>query len=64
MREGVATTGPVRCASYGETTLATQAHNPSTRRDFLFVATGAVAGVGVAATVWPLINQLNPDAST
>ena len=44
--------------------MATQAHNPSTRRDFLFVATGAVAGVGVAATVWPLINQLNPDAST
>jgi len=23
-----------------------------------------VAGVGAAATVWPLINQMNPDAST
>jgi ubiquinol-cytochrome c reductase iron-sulfur subunit len=33
------------------------------RRDFLFVATGAVATVGVAAAVWPLIDQLNPDAS-
>jgi ubiquinol-cytochrome c reductase iron-sulfur subunit len=44
--------------------LATQAHSKSTRRDFIFVATGSVAAVGAAATVWPLINQLNPDAST
>jgi len=35
-----------------------------TRRDFLFVATGAVAAVGAAATVWPLVSQMNPDAST
>ncbi|QDM18737.1 ubiquinol-cytochrome c reductase iron-sulfur subunit [Tardiphaga sp. vice352] len=35
-----------------------------TRRDFLFVATGAVAAVGAAAVVWPLISQMNPDAST
>jgi ubiquinol-cytochrome c reductase iron-sulfur subunit len=35
-----------------------------TRRDFLFVATGAVAAVGAAAAVWPLISQMNPDAST
>jgi ubiquinol-cytochrome c reductase iron-sulfur subunit len=34
-----------------------------TRRDFLYVATGAVAAVGVAGAVWPLINQMNPDAS-
>jgi ubiquinol-cytochrome c reductase iron-sulfur subunit len=33
------------------------------RRDFLMVATGAVGGVGAALTVWPLINQMNPDAS-
>ena len=41
-------------------------HNkdPKNRRDFIFVATGAVAAVGAAATVWPLINQMNPDAST
>jgi ubiquinol-cytochrome c reductase iron-sulfur subunit len=35
-----------------------------TRRDFLFVATGAVAAVGAAAVAWPLISQMNPDAST
>jgi ubiquinol-cytochrome c reductase iron-sulfur subunit len=34
------------------------------RRDFLFVATGAAAAVGAAATVWPLVSQMNPDAST
>jgi ubiquinol-cytochrome c reductase iron-sulfur subunit len=35
-----------------------------TRRDFLFVATGAVAAVGAAAASVPLIAQMNPDAST
>ncbi len=35
-----------------------------TRRDFLFVATASVAGVGAAATLWPLIDQMNPDAAT
>ena len=35
-----------------------------TRRDFLYVATGAVAVVGAAAVVWPLVMQMNPDAST
>ncbi|MBB4051885.1 ubiquinol-cytochrome c reductase iron-sulfur subunit [Devosia subaequoris] len=45
--------------------MATQAEHSSTnRRDFLYVATGAVGAVGAAAVVWPLINQLNPDAST
>ena len=34
-----------------------------TRRDFLYVATGAFAAVGAAAAVWPLIDQMNPDAS-
>lgn len=33
------------------------------RRDFLMIATGAVAAVGGAMVVWPLINQMNPDAS-
>lgn len=36
----------------------------STRRDFLFIATGAFAAVGGAAALWPLIDQMNPDAST
>ncbi|HVX98975.1 MAG TPA: ubiquinol-cytochrome c reductase iron-sulfur subunit [Pseudorhodoplanes sp.] len=35
-----------------------------TRRDFLYIATGAVAAVGAAAAAWPLIHQMNPDAST
>jgi ubiquinol-cytochrome c reductase iron-sulfur subunit len=35
-----------------------------TRRDFLYIATGAVGAVGLAAVAWPLISQMNPDAST
>ena len=35
-----------------------------TRRDFLFIATGAVGAVGVAAVAWPFIAQMNPDAAT
>ena len=34
------------------------------RRDFLYIATGAVAAVGAAAAVWPFIDQMNPDAAT
>jgi len=30
----------------------------------LFIATGAVGAVGVGAVAWPLIHQMNPDAST
>lgn len=43
--------------------MAEDATTHSTRRDFLYVATGAVGAVGLAAAVWPLINQMNPDAS-
>ena len=35
-----------------------------TRRDFLYIATAAVGAVGTAAVAWPLIAQMNPDAST
>lgn len=35
-----------------------------TRRDFLFIATGAVGAVAIGGVVWPLVNQMNPDAST
>jgi ubiquinol-cytochrome c reductase iron-sulfur subunit len=35
-----------------------------TRRDFLYIMTGAVAAAGAAAAVVPLITQMNPDAST
>jgi len=34
-----------------------------TRRDFLYIATATVGAVGAAAVAWPLINQMNPDAS-
>lgn len=49
-----------------EQVLATASIAPGapSRRDFLFIATGAVAAVGVGSVVWPLINQMNPDAST
>ena len=35
-----------------------------TRRDFLYVATGAVAAAGGVAALVPLVAQMNPDAST
>jgi ubiquinol-cytochrome c reductase iron-sulfur subunit len=38
-------------------------HGDVNRRDFLYIATGAVAAVGGALAIWPLINQMNPDAS-
>jgi len=34
-----------------------------TRRDFLYVATGAMGAVGVAAVAWPFIDQMNPSAA-
>jgi ubiquinol-cytochrome c reductase iron-sulfur subunit len=35
-----------------------------TRRDFLYVATASAGAIGAAATLVPLIGQMNPDAST
>ena len=40
------------------------AHGDPTRRDFLMVATGALAAVGGIATAWPFIDNLNPAADT
>jgi ubiquinol-cytochrome c reductase iron-sulfur subunit len=34
------------------------------RRDFLYLATGAFAAAGTVAVVWPLISQMSPDAQT
>jgi ubiquinol-cytochrome c reductase iron-sulfur subunit len=34
-----------------------------TRRDFLYLATGAVGAVGVGAAVWPFVDQMNPSAA-
>ena len=36
----------------------------TTRRDFLYLATGAMGVVAAGATMVPLIAQMNPDAST
>jgi ubiquinol-cytochrome c reductase iron-sulfur subunit len=33
-----------------------------TRRDFLYLMAGAVAGVGTVAVAWPLIDSMNPSA--
>lgn len=43
--------------------MATDHAEEPTRRDFLYIATGAVGAVGAAALAWPFIDQLNPDAS-
>jgi len=44
--------------------LADSASLQPSRRDFLFIATGAAGAVAVGASIWPLIDQMNPDAST
>ncbi len=38
--------------------------NAPSRRSFLFVVTGAVGAMAVPLAVWPLIDQLNPDAAS
>lgn len=43
--------------------MSTAEHAEVNRRDFLYIATGAVGAVGVALTAWPFISQMNPDAS-
>jgi len=34
------------------------------RRDFIFIATGALGAVGAVAAVWPFLDQMNPAADT
>ncbi len=43
--------------------LATSDKAEHTRRDFLYIATGAFGAVGAAALAWPFIDQMNPDAT-
>ncbi len=43
--------------------MATDAEEPH-RRDFLVLAASAFAAVGGAVTLWPFIDQMNPDAGT
>ncbi|HVZ91270.1 MAG TPA: ubiquinol-cytochrome c reductase iron-sulfur subunit [Rhizomicrobium sp.] len=42
--------------------VSTTADEP-TRRDFIYIATGAVGAVGAAFAAWPLIDQMNPSSS-
>jgi ubiquinol-cytochrome c reductase iron-sulfur subunit len=44
--------------------METAIQSEPSRRDFLYIATAAVAAFGAAATLVPLIDQMNPDAST
>ena len=39
-------------------------HVDGRRRDFIVVASYAMAGIGAAAVAWPLIDQMNPAADT
>ena len=46
-------------------TAASQPHaavEEGSRRDFLYLVTGATAAVGTAALIWPLIDTMNPSA--
>lgn len=47
------------------TSSTTTSHPPqATRRDFMFIATGAAGAVGAAAVAWPFVASLAPDAQT
>jgi len=43
--------------------VAATTSDAGTRRDFLYVASGAMGAVGVAAMAWPFIDQMNPSAA-
>jgi len=42
----------------------TTASAEPTRRDFLYIATATAGAAALAASVWPLVSQMNPDQST
>ena len=39
-------------------------HEGGTRRDFLILTAGALAGVGAACAIWPFVDSLNPAKDT
>jgi len=47
---------------HSDGTLAATPDDGYRRRDFINIAAVSVAGVGAAATLYPLINQMNPSA--
>jgi ubiquinol-cytochrome c reductase iron-sulfur subunit len=60
--ESGATTIPAAVMTHTKP-LANMSAQP-TRRDFLYIATASVAALGAAASLVPLIDQMNPDAAT
>jgi ubiquinol-cytochrome c reductase iron-sulfur subunit len=46
-----------------DTAPATTVPDGVKRRDFLYIATGTVAGIGALATLWPFINQMEPSTA-
>lgn len=44
--------------------LSTAPETTPTRRDFLYLTTGAVGAIGTAAALWPLIASFQPSADT
>ncbi|MDD3019672.1 MAG: ubiquinol-cytochrome c reductase iron-sulfur subunit [Alphaproteobacteria bacterium] len=60
--------GGGNCASGQDQTPRTESqccsHEGESRRDFLFMAAGAMAAVGTGSVVWPFIHQMNPAADT
>ena len=42
--------------------IVSDADNSVTKRDFIYVATGAMVVVGVGAFAWPFIDSMNPSA--
>jgi ubiquinol-cytochrome c reductase iron-sulfur subunit len=49
-------------AEKGKSVATTTTPEP-TRRDFLYIATGAAAAVGAAFAAWPFIDQMNPSSA-
>jgi ubiquinol-cytochrome c reductase iron-sulfur subunit len=43
--------------------VAATTNDAGTRRDFLYVASGAMGAVGVATAAWPFIDQMNPSSA-
>src|SRR3954462_7972517 len=39
-------------------------HDGGTRRDFLILTAGALAGIGAPSAIWPFIDSLNPARDT
>ena len=63
---GATSTGATSTGAAGAAASHADAHGSdgASRRDFLTVAAGSWVAIGAAATLWPLVQQMNPDAST